>query len=45
VPGILAVGAAIMVTASIVIFHETFSWERALGVLLSIAAIVLLKRN
>jgi bacterial/archaeal transporter family protein len=45
VPGVLAVGAAIMVAAGVVVFHETFSWERALGVALSIVAILLLRRG
>ena len=45
VPGVLAVGATIMVVSGILIFHETLTWERSLGIALSIAGILLLKRS
>jgi transporter family protein len=44
VPAVLALGSAIMVAAGIVLFRESWSWQQALGVILSIAAILLLKR-
>ena len=44
VPGVLAFGSAIMVIAGLLIFHEPLSRDRMLGILLSIAAIWLLKR-
>lgn len=45
VPGVLAVGAAIMVAAGVVFFREPLSWERVLGAILSIVAMVLLRRS
>ena len=45
VPGILAVGAIIMVLAGVLIFHEPLTWERSLGIAFAIAGILLLKRT
>lgn len=44
VPAILAGGAAIMAIAGIVFFHESPSWPRILGVVLSITGLILLRR-
>lgn len=44
VPAILAGGAAIMTIAGIFFFSETLSWQRALGIMLSIAGLFLLRR-
>ena len=45
VPGVLALGSAIMVIAGLLIFRESLSLNRTLGILLSIAAIWLLQRS
>ena len=45
VPAVLAVGAAIMVLAGVLIFHEALTWERSLGIGLSIVGILLLRRS
>jgi len=45
VPGVLAVGAIIMVLAGVLIFHEPLTWERSLGIAFAIAGILLLKRT
>lgn len=42
VPAILAGGAAIMVVAGVVFFHEPASWQRMLGIMLAIASLSLL---
>ena len=44
VPVILAGGAAIMAIAGIVFFREPASWQRLLGIALSIAGLFLLRR-
>jgi transporter family protein len=44
VPAILAGGAAIMAIAAILFFHETYAWQRLLGVLLAIVGLVLLRK-
>ncbi|PYK10425.1 MAG: hypothetical protein DME65_10015 [Verrucomicrobia bacterium] len=44
VPAILAGGAAIMVIAGILFFHETASWQRLLGIALAITGLFLLRR-
>ena len=44
VPAILAGGAAIMALAGIVFFRESASWERLIGIALSIAGLFLLRR-
>ena len=44
VPVILAGGAAIMAIAGIVIFQEPASWQRLLGVALSITGLFLLRK-
>jgi transporter family protein len=44
VPAILAGGAAIMVIAGILFFHEGLSWERLLGIALSVAGLFLLRK-
>jgi transporter family protein len=44
VPAILAGGAAIMAIAGIVFFQEPLSWQRFLGVVLSIFGLVLLRQ-
>lgn len=43
VPAILAIGAAIMAVAGVLLFDETLTWQRALGVVLSIAGLMLLR--
>jgi bacterial/archaeal transporter family protein len=44
VPAILAGGAAIMAIAGVAFFGEAVSWQRALGVVLAIAGLMLLRR-
>ncbi len=44
VPAILAGGAAIMAIAGIAFFQEPASWQRMLGITLSIAGLFLLRR-
>lgn len=44
VPGILAAGAALMALAGILVFDEPLTRTRALGVVLAIAGLVLLRR-
>lgn len=44
VPAILAVGAAIMALAGVMLFHETLTWQRSLGIVLAIAGMLLLRR-
>jgi transporter family protein len=44
VPAILAGGAAIMAVAGVFFFGENLSWQRALGIVLSIAGLFLLRR-
>jgi transporter family protein len=44
VPAILAGGAAIMAVAGILFFHEAPSWQRVLGIALSIAGLFLLRK-
>ncbi len=44
VPAILAGGAAIMAVAGIAFFHEPASWQRLLGIALSISGLFLLRR-
>ncbi len=44
VPTILAGGAAIMAIAGVFFFGENLSWQRALGIMLSIAGLFLLRR-
>jgi transporter family protein len=44
VPMILAGGAALMALAGILFFKETLSWQRLLGIVLSIAGLLLLKK-
>jgi len=44
VPAVLAVGAAAMAIAGVALFQESLSWSRALGVILSIAGIILLRK-
>lgn len=44
VPAILAGGGAIMAVSGIVFFHEPASWQRVLGVVLSIAGLLLIRR-
>lgn len=44
VPAILAGGAAIMAIAGVLFFKEPISWQRAAGVILSIAGLFLLRR-
>jgi transporter family protein len=44
VPAILAGGAAIMAVAGIAFFQEPASWQRLLGITLSIAGLFLLRR-
>lgn len=44
VPAILAGGAALMAVAGIFVFREPPSWQRLLGVGLSIAGLILLKK-
>lgn len=44
VPAILAGGAAIMAIAGISFFQEPASWQRMLGIVLSIAGLLLLRR-
>ena len=44
VPAILAGGAAIMAIAGIAFFQEPASWQRMLGIALSIAGLFLLRR-
>lgn len=43
VPAILAGGAAIMAVAGVFFFGEDLSWQRALGIMLSIAGLFLLR--
>lgn len=45
VPAILAVGAAIMAVAGVAWFREPLSWSRGIGVVLSIASILLLRKS
>lgn len=44
VPAILAGGAAIMAIAGVFFFGENLSWQRALGIILAIAGLFLLRR-
>lgn len=44
VPAILAAGAAIMAMAGVLLFNETMSWQRLIGVVLSIVGLFLLRR-
>ncbi|MDB6031485.1 MAG: protein of unknown function transrane [Verrucomicrobiales bacterium] len=44
VPMILAGGAALMALAGILFFKETLSWQRLLGIVLSIAGLLMLKK-
>jgi len=44
VPMILAGGAAIMAIAGILLFKEPASWQRLLGIILSITGLFLLKK-
>jgi transporter family protein len=44
VPMILAGGAALMALAGIAVFREPASWQRVLGIALSIAGLLLLKK-
>lgn len=44
VPAILAGGAALMAVAGVALFGEALSWQRALGIALSIAGLFLLRR-
>ncbi len=44
VPAILAGGAAIMAIAGIAFFQEPASWQRSLGIIFSIAGLLLLRR-
>ena len=44
VPAILAGGAALMAVAGVAFFAEPLSWQRALGIALSIAGLFLLRR-
>ena len=44
VPMILAGGAAIMAVVGIFVFKETASWQRILGIALSLAGLFLLKK-
>jgi transporter family protein len=44
VPAILAGGAAIMAIAGVFFFGENMSWQRALGIMLSIVGLFLLRR-
>src|SRR5882724_8788777 len=44
VPMVLAGGAALMAVAGIIFFKETVSWQKLLGISLSIAGLILLKR-
>ena len=44
VPAILAGGVAIMAIAGILLFHESASWQRLLGIALAIAGLFLLRR-
>jgi transporter family protein len=43
VPAILAAGAAIMAIAGIVFFHERASWQRLVGITLSLVGLFLLR--
>jgi len=45
VPAILAGGAAIMAIAGIAFFQEPASWQRLLGITLSISGLFLLRRQ
>ena len=42
-PMILAAGAALMAIAGILFFKETLSWQRGLGIVLSLAGLFLMK--
>lgn len=44
VPAILACGAALMAVAGILFFREPASWQRMLGIALSIIGLLLLRR-
>jgi transporter family protein len=44
VPAILAVGAAFMVVVGMVVFREPLSLNRAIGVVLSLAGLYLLRK-
>jgi len=44
VPAILAGGAAMMAVAGVMFFHENLSWQRALGIMLAITGLFLLRR-
>jgi transporter family protein len=44
VPAILACGAALMAVAGIIFFREPASWQRLLGIALSIIGLLLLRR-
>jgi transporter family protein len=44
VPMVLAGGAALMAVAGILFFKETVSWQRILGIVLSLAGLFLLKK-
>jgi transporter family protein len=44
VPAILAGGGAIMAVAGVFFFGEDLSWQRALGIMLSIVGLFLLRR-
>src|SRR3954470_15105935 len=44
VPAILAVGAALTAVAGILVFREPASWQRVLGITLSIIGLFLLRR-
>jgi len=44
VPAILAAGAGIMAVAGVILFNEALSWQRALGILLAIVGLFLLRR-
>jgi transporter family protein len=44
VPAILAGGAAIMAVSGVLFFHEGLSWQRALGIVLAITGLFLLRK-
>ena len=44
VPAILAGGGAMMAVAGVVFFAESLSWQRALGIVLAISGLFLLRR-
>jgi transporter family protein len=44
VPAILAGGAAMMAVAGVLFFREDLSWQRALGIVLAISGLFLLRR-